>query len=821
VAVVAASWENPSLLGWARVAALLSEPGGAVSELVVAAPVIGSSTHDLAVRTPALAPALRLVALPSLAESPDEPYVQDVFPAGPGRSHSDTRTILDRVVRVIEGAAALTGVGAVRAVPGGVVLYLRGVRVLGLVNEGEAVSVTFLEPDRRHVHVSESNFPRWGVDLHEQVVQLAQDPRLLGRREVERDGAIEAVAAEARVQVTAHWLPWNREGRDPIEWVGVDASGRPVLGLVRRSIGLADVGPVTAALAILREDGGLWVPGSTGRPRVLLSCSEYDRRFEEALAVFDASVERAGEPSEVARSPEVARSSEVARSPEPLESSEPLEPSESLERDRRPRRRTRRRRRPRGESSGAASSGAREAPAEARRSRSEEPAGDGDFDLPAMRPEPMEAEQGRDADTSPFDDETPESAPEFAAEARSRAEEETLPQAEEETPPARARGGADEGSPVVLTEVEDPETEPAAEPDTESGEGSDVDIGEDTLAVVRGDEATEDVEEEALVREPPRPRRPRAALVVRNDFDSVLAALVLARERRNVVLFWVCRQEELMDFFKTGATDLTDSVDILLVGFTAQPVPKEVLTTAELYRGRIQWFDHHAWPIEDLELLREAVGRDAIVIAEGAASPLAAVMQVAERRSRFTDKLIDFAGRRLSENDMEKWGYALAALLRRLTETSGDYRADVAPILTGKPVSLPEPEEVYAEEKAWLEEHDPRVVHFGEYRMSVVHVPEPLDPGEVARRARVRTGTRLSLASREGDETVLLVANEEKRHINVQGLADYLAGRLSWVEPRPSGDRAARLLIEDLPRHPERLDLLVSEIARHKSVLYG
>ncbi len=41
------------------------------------------------------------------------------------------------------------------------------------------------------------------------------------------------------------------------------------------------------------------------------------------------------------------------------------------------------------------------------------------------------------------------------------------------------------------------------------------------------------------------------------------------------------------------------------------------------------------------------------------------------------------------------------------------------------------------------------------------------------------------------------------------------------VEARPSGDRAVRLLIEDLQRHPERLDLLVSEIARHKSVLYG
>ena len=80
---------------------------------------------------------------------------------------------------------------------------------------------------------------------------------------------------------------------------------------------------------------------------------------------------------------------------------------------------------------------------------------------------------------------------------------------------------------------------------------------------------------------------------------------------------------------------------------------------------------------------------------------------------------------------------------------------------------------------------------------------------------------RISLANREGDETVLLTANEEKRHINVQGLAEYLTGRLPWAEFRPGGDRCARLLIDDLPRHPERLELLIGAIADHKAILQG
>ncbi len=789
MAVVAASWENPALLGWARVAALLAEPDGPVSELVVAAPVIGASMHDLALSTPALAPALSLVALPSLAESPDEPYVQNVFGAS-----ADTRTVLDRVVRVIEGAAALTGVGAVRPVSGGFVLYLRGVRVLGLVSEREAVSVTFLEPERRHVHISESNFPRWGVDIHEQVVQLAQDPRLLEHPEVERDGLIEGIAEEARVHVTAHWLPWNREGTDPIAWVGIDADRRPVLGLVRPSVGLATVGPVTAALALLAREREVWVPGSAGRARVLISSTEYDPRFEEALAVFDADVERAGEPSEVAAPRDV--------------SDRDVSDRDVSDREPRGRRRPRRRRRGgRGDPARPTGVGSR-----AQQSRSED------------------REQERSPEPVPDDPDLPTARPDHSFEASSE-EGDEAPSYESRSREPQAV--VEDQSPAAFEPVAEPVAEPVTEPSPPSSNGADVeeevsgpepvgpqetDVEDDTLAAVRGEEADP---EQVLERTPPPPRRPRAAIVVRNDFDSILAALVLARERRNVVLFWVCRQDELMDFFKGKATDLSESVDILLVGFTAQPVPKEVLITAEVYRGRILWFDHHSWPIEDLELLREVVGRDAIVIVEGAASPLAAVMEVAERRSRFTDKLVDFAGRRLSENDMEKWGYALAALLRRLAESSGDYRADIVPVLTGKPASLPEAGSVYSDEESWLAEHDPRVVHFGEYKMSVVHVPEQLDSGEVARRARLRAGTRLSLASREGDETVLLVANEEKRHINVQGLADYLAGRLSWVEPRPSGDRAARLLIEDLPRHPERLELLVSEIARHKSVLYG
>ncbi len=313
----------------------------------------------------------------------------------------------------------------------------------------------------------------------------------------------------------------------------------------------------------------------------------------------------------------------------------------------------------------------------------------------------------------------------------------------------------------------------------------------------------------------------RAAIVVRDEPESVLAALVLARDRRTIVSFRVLPQEGLMDFFKGPATDIPDNVDVLVVGFTAQPRPKEVLDTAELFRGRLQWFDHHEWAIEDVERLRAALGRDSILIAEDAASPLAAVTEVTERRSRFTDKLVDLSARRLSEADMQKWGYRVMQLIQRMAQSPGEHRAEIVSVLAGKPTDLPSAVDVYGAETRWVEEHDPRIVHFGEYQLAVCQVPRHLDAGEVGRRVRLRTGARLSLAAREGDDLVLLSCNDEKRPLNVMSLLDAVGGELSFVRPKTGGDRVGRARVAELDQRPERIEELIGGIVRHRSMLYG
>ena len=83
------------------------------------------------------------------------------------------------------------------------------------------------------------------------------------------------------------------------------------------------------------------------------------------------------------------------------------------------------------------------------------------------------------------------------------------------------------------------------------------------------------------------------------------------------------------------------------------------------------------------------------------------------------------------------------------------------------------------------------------------------------------TGARLSLSSREGEDWLLIGANEEKRPINVLGLADHVGAHVPWAQSRSGGDRMGRIRVAELDRHPERIETLIGEIVRNRSILYG
>jgi hypothetical protein len=325
--------------------------------------------------------------------------------------------------------------------------------------------------------------------------------------------------------------------------------------------------------------------------------------------------------------------------------------------------------------------------------------------------------------------------------------------------------------------------------------------------------------------EPPKPPRRRAVVVAHADRDSLLAAVLLARDIRLLEGLWVYPQADLMTFFRSVATDLRDDVPIYLVGFSPSPA-RDVIQAATLYRGRITWFDHHDWPPEDLDALRQALGAEAIHLTPGAGSSLPAMIESATRRSRFSDKLVDLATGRFTQHDYERWGRLWWARLREIAGRSGDVRSAIDPLITGRPSDLareaasvvvpPVPPEV-----DFVSRRDFRLVHFAGHTMVVVEAAPDLDLLLAARIARERYAASLSLAHPEGSELFLLGGEETsgRRVLDFGGLAEHLAAKLEWVEALPDTDHVARFRIRRLALHPERLDEVIGEIAMGRSIL--
>jgi len=324
---------------------------------------------------------------------------------------------------------------------------------------------------------------------------------------------------------------------------------------------------------------------------------------------------------------------------------------------------------------------------------------------------------------------------------------------------------------------------------------------------------------------PQRPRR-RAAIVALADRRSLVAAVLLARDLRLLQGIWVYPQSELMTFFRGVATDLGEETPIYIVGLAASPA-REALQAAALYRGRITWFDHHDWPPEDLESLRQGIGEGEVFVVPGATSPLAAVLRFCSRRSRFSDKLVELCAGRFSEHDYERWGRHWWHRLGEIAARSGDRRAELEPLLQGRPSELARSAAVLPPPPApaeidFVAGRDFRLVHFGGHMLVVVPTPPPFDCQLAARIARERYRAQLSLAFEEGSETLLLTADERgPRNLDVGSLAVHVASKHDWIESLPEEDRSAVLRVADLARRPERLDEVLREIAMSRSLLEG
>ncbi|HJO22447.1 MAG: hypothetical protein QF890_07140 [Myxococcota bacterium] len=752
-----------------------------------------------------------------------------------------------RALRALEGLAAKHG-GVVRGTGQGAELVLLARRCALLRPEAGGVVLETLRPDKASTRL-EADLLAGALDrLEGQLRKRLNDRRVRGGEEGLRGSAVGALAAAAELRNVCSW-PLAGDDPDVIDQVGLDPEGRPVVAVVRERLDLPAVGAVLDVLDALQAAlPGLFIAAGLrpATPRLAFAAREIDATVAHlfgALAFDHAFYEIRGRTEVVLRDQSEAA---LPQKPEAVVADGETQALGSREPERTAPRR-RRRRGGRGQRQGKRVSSDRP---EARESDSETPAPAEETAQSAEVPEAIDEASSID-EISLFD---------LDDEPRREA-------AGSGTRPARRRGRRQGGRSRVRAPDNDAEDTAA---DTGDAKTADDDLvaedahdlaatlapldesalgapipgydDEEDGAAEGGDDwmrerdlrqrarAAEIASEPVVVHEeesaPVAPRR-RSAIVAHADRSSVIAAVLLAREIRLVEGFWVYPQEELMTFFRGVATDLRADVPIHIVGFHAKPA-RATVQAASLYSGRLYWYDHHDWPPEDLESMRNAIGEGYVEVQSGSGSSIAAVLARRARRSRFSDKLVELATGRFSQHDYERWGRYWWHRISELTRETGEKRREIEPLLAGRPSDLAKatagaPLPPLPAEVPYVSERDFRVVHSGGFGLVVVPVPPDIDPHMTARLARERFAAQVSLTYVEGEDLVMLGGEESRGHqsLDLSAMVAHLAAKHDWIEPRRDEDHVARLHIHELAQRPERLDEVVGAVATGRSILEG
>jgi hypothetical protein len=851
--------------------ARLASEEGFDGEAVALAPQWSDAARRCLALVGALPFHFRAVPLPLIGDRPAEipmdaplePSVVSVRDAIRQVASARDRALLERASESLLGLAAKHG-GSVRGSSRGIELSILARRAAILRAADGDVSLETLLPRRSREGLDEEKLAAALDGLEGNLRKLLNDRRLRdgeeGLRARTLPGLIEALDLRSSVR-------WPEAGSDAsiVDLVGVDAEGRPVVAAVRAQLGLAQLGSVLGAFVTLRPLlpailANAEPPVRFDSARLVLAADRFEPAVERVLGLLRLDVARFEIHGAASRVPAlVARPADESARPVARAADERRDQT-GERRDRRPRRprasepapgrepeeraQGRRPERPREDVSGVEElsvfdlddeseprAGARSAQRRRRRGRGRRPRPrTGEADTDAGDDSMTSAEEGEDAE------ERPRTA---ASETRQR------------RTPARGRGSESaerSASDAVpdLEEIEDvsdalaplpgdvPDFVVEAEPAYEDDEEIDEDADSEDVRMRREREqrrrarlAKAQPEPEPEPKPAPRPARRRAAIVAHADRDAVSAAVLLARDIRLLEGIWVYPQRELMTFFRSVATDLREETPIYVVGFAASPA-RDTIQAASLYRDRLVWIDHHEWPPEDLEAMRVAIGADSVHVTAGSGSSLPAVMALSSRRSRFSDKLVDAVTGRFTEHDFSRWGRLWWSRLGEAAQQIGDRRADLDPLLVGRPSDLARsaakaPAPPLPAEFEHVSSRDFRVVHFGGYTMAVALIPAELDLHLTSRILRDRYEAQLSLTWTEGQGCVVLGGDEasSRRALDLGAMVEHLASKHEWIDALPDDDHVARFRVRDLPEDPDRIDAVVAEIAMGRSVLEG
>lgn len=791
---------------------------GGGGTLRVVAPSWSSFARELLSKLGAQAFTLQSTELPSLreeagialAETPDPHY-----PLPPGHMAAlvapEREQLLARCLQGLQGLAAKHG-GSLQSWAGHVDLVLQAERVASLSVSAGALRLETLRPDRGQIPLEDASLAS-ALDRLEGSLRKYLNDKQVRTGEGALRGALWRILARAADASTLRLWPPAGE-RQVLDLAGVDGEGRNFVATARERFGLIDLAQVLEAAWRVQRAWPLVLAGEdrlrVDPPDLLLAARNFDEvalaalaGLEQRVRLFDLETARGDRHGLSPRSDWVSTvpvtAAEATAEPVPEPAAPPQRAGEDL-RTRPPRSRSRRRPQAKEED------GIEEV------SLFDLDDGDESGEESARRGSSRRRGRRRGGRGRSAREDRAEDTPADA----------TSPEAVEEDAPVEAEVD------VVVTDDDEIFALAQDAPDPDASET--VPYEEEEEGAPEEDAAVEFVPTstylEAAEAPAHRPQRKRTAFVVCAERNAILSAVLLARDIRLVEGFWIYPQAELMTFFRNVATDLREETPICVIGFTGAPSARDSIQAASLYRERIDWFDHHDWPPEDLSALREALGEERVHVSGGLESPLPLVLSHGSRRSRFSDRLVDLGVGRFTLHDYERWGRVWWHRLGEFAERRGAQRAAVDPLLAGRPSDLsreagrvpPPPPPPEAE---FVASRDFRLVHFSGYTLVVLDVPRELDLHLAARVARERYDAQLSLAGVEGEELLVLAGDEGPGHrgFDLPGMVDHLSVKYAWIEALPAEDRVARLRVQRLREEDGRLDEVVTEIAMGRSIV--
>jgi hypothetical protein len=150
----------------------------------------------------------------------------------------------------------------------------------------------------------------------------------------------------------------------------------------------------------------------------------------------------------------------------------------------------------------------------------------------------------------------------------------------------------------------------------------------------------------------------------------------------------------------------------------------------------------------------------------------------------------------------------------------------VKPLLEGRPEEvnaalLEEGNRKEQEAEAYVTSRDFRVVIFGSYKMAVVDLPDKdtFNYTSVTQKVRERYRAHLSLTAFGDDETILIANSFASRQgMNMSLIKEHLTKRFDWLKPVQGHENVNTLRVAELPSKRERLDMVINEIVRNRSL---